>query len=251
MNIYFDSVNLNSSPYSVVKLGHESAADRETILYPLARARGAVIISAERKEKRIEVLGQISGANLGDLDTKIDALMELLARKSKNLDLDYATGTRRYLGCYCEGARITERHPTLAKWAVTVVVPAGVGQATSLTSEVNNNITSGSYAGSRSISGTESPRPNVKIKFDSNTGTNQIDFLVNGNKITYSNGSSFSVNDEVIFDFDNQVVTLNGVTKDYSGVFPEWIIGTNNFTVTTNGSARQYDLTTEYYAMYV
>lgn len=251
IDVFFDNENINQSPYSVTELGHESSAEREMNMYELARSRGSVIVSAERGMKRIEVRGYIHGSSVGNLEENIDNLFAILNRKGKNLDVDYAGGTRRYRNTYAESTRITKRYPSMAEWGAVFVVPSGVGQTTAQTEGTQENITDAEYIGTVNISGTASPRPSVSIVFDSNSGGDSIDFLLNGNKLTVDVDSAFSASDEVILDFASQKATLNGTEVEYQGVFPEWFIGSNEYTITINGTSRQYDISITYYPTYL
>jgi hypothetical protein len=251
IDIFFDNENLNDTPYHVVDFGHESVADKRLNNYELARSRGVVMVSTGRSAKRIEVRGFIQGASVGDLDSHIDGLFEILEREGKNLDISYAGGTRRYKNAYAETTRLTKRHPTMAEWSAVFVVPSGVGQATSQTSVDVENVTDDVYEGSIAIAGTAYPLPTVTIVFDSNTAGETIELLLNGNKITINKGSAFSVSDEVILDFQAQKVTLNGTEIEYQGVFPRWEIGTNEYSLTLDGTARQYDVNISYFPMYL
>lgn len=252
MNISFDNTDLNSSPYSVIDIAHESVASRDVFRYDLARERGAVVVVAEYRSKEIPISGYITGSSQADLDAKIDALKELLNRQGKNLDIDYASGTRRYKNCYAIQSPIqrSRKDITRAYWSVIFVVPSGVGNSTTATTATVNNVTSASYAGSVSVLGNAKSKPKITLSFDSVVGTLNSIVLLSGS-YSVELHSTIVTGDVVVFNIEEKTVTLNGVLKDYVGQFPEFSPGTNAYNITTNGTSRQYDISIEYYPAYL
>lgn len=252
-NILFDNTNLNSYPYTVLDIPHESVAQRDVQSYDLARERGSVVVTSEYRSKQFTVEGQIKGSSIADLDSKINDFKELVSRVGKNLDTDYAGGTLRYKNCHAIAHSITRRGTdmTRAKYAVTFLIPDGVGFSTALTSQANNNVTSATYNGSITIAGTAKPRPTVRVTIDSFTGTlNAVSFQIGAYTVGIT-GVTLAASDIVIFDCENKRITHNGTEKEYTGEFPEFEIGLNSFTIVTNGTTRQYDLLIEYYPAYL
>ena len=252
MNILFDNVNLNSNPYTVTELNHESVAERDVFSYELARERGSIVVSSEYRSKKIAVSGTIRGTSKDDLDSKIDDLKEVLNRAAKNLDIAYSSGTRRYKQCYATVSPIRRGRTDITKayWDVTFLVPEGVGASTSATTSAVNNITSATYNGSVSITGTAKPKPKFTITIDSVTGTlNSIALQAGDFKIELQ--ETLVAADVVVFNMDEKIVTLNGVSKDFVGQFPSFTPGANAFTITANGTTRQYDLSIEYFPTFL
>jgi hypothetical protein len=253
-NVYFDSVNLNSNQYRITEIDYESSAERKVNAYDLARERGSVFVSEEYGAKLIPVKGVITGSSESDLDSKLHTFKELCSRTGKNLDIDYAGTTLRFKNVLVQGRKIVKRGArdiTRAYFELIFLVPSGVGQDTSVTNSHVDNITGATYNGSVNIVGSAKSKPTIKLTFDSNTGGDTVDFQLNGSKVTIANVSAFAASDVLIFDVENKKVTLNGTEKEYSGIFPEFIVGTNNYTITIDGSARQYDLDIDYFAMYL
>lgn len=253
MNVLFDNTNLNADPYAVIDLPHESVASRDVQSYELARERGAVVVTSDYRSKQITIEGYIKGSSASDLDAKMHAFKELISRPGKNLDIDYAGGTLRYRNAYATAHGIERRSTDLtrAKYRVVFLVPEGIGIATSKSSQSNNGITSATYNGSIVISGSAKPKPTVKCTIQSVTGTlDTISFQLGAFKVEMD-GTTLVASDIVIFDFENKKVTLNGTEKEYTGEFGDFQIGTNSFTIITDGSTRNYDLLIEYYPSYL
>lgn len=246
MEITFDNVSLNTTPYRVTGLKHEHASPRETFLYDLARERGSILIDADYKSKEIVVAGRITGSSKADLETKIDAFKELVSRINKNLDIEYSTGTRRYRNAYANDLVIDRQffHLSYAPYEVKFVIPSGVGEDTTATTDTENGITTGSKSDSIVIDGSAYPTPNVKLTFTAVSGGNQVSLTLGGDKVTFD--GTLAVNDVLIFDIENKKVTLNGTEKDYTGLFPKFEIGTNNYQIDVNGTSRTYNLEISY-----
>ena len=245
MNIAFDNVSLNNIPYQFAELDHEKSAPRETFMYDLARERGGVIVGDNYKPKEVIITGRIVGNDKNALEINIDSFKELMARFNKNLDLDYASGTRRYVATPTE-VNIDRKffHLSFVPFRVTFLVPSGVGEDITQTALIQNAVTASPYNGSINISGSAYPTPQIKVSINSITAGTDVSLQCNGDKITLTN--SLVANDIVVFDIQNKKVTLNGSEKDYTGVFPKFNVGLNNFIITTNSSARNINIEIDY-----
>lgn len=246
MDITFDNVSLNTSPYRVTGLKHEHASPRETFLYDLARERGSILIDADYKSKEIVIAGRITGDTQADLEDNIDAFKELISRINKSLDIEYSTGTRRYKNAYSNDVVIDRQffHLSYAPFEVKFIVPSGVGEDTALTTDTETGITVASKSDSIVIGGSAYPTPNVKLTFSAVSGGNQVSLTLGGDKVTFD--GTLATSDVLIFDIENKKVTLNGVEKDYVGLFPKFAIGTNNYQVDINGTSRTYAIEISY-----
>ncbi|MEI7890925.1 MAG: hypothetical protein WCI36_03055 [bacterium] len=246
MNIAFDNVSLNNSPYEFAELDHEKTAPRETFMYDLARERGGVIVGDNYKPKEVVITGRIVGDDKNALEANVDSFKELMARFNKNLDLDYASGTRRYVATPIE-VDIDRKyfHLSFVPFKVIFLVPSGVGEDITQTVLIQNGVTASPYNGSFTIGGSAYPTPQIKITINSITAGTDISFQCNGDKITLTN--SLVANDVVVFDIQNKKVTLNGSEKDYTGVFSKFNVGLNNYIITVNSSARNMKIEIDYY----
>ena len=90
--------------------------------------------------------------------------------------------------------------------------------------------------------------PITIITFIAATSVTQIDFAANWKTITIS--ETISASDVVEIDTDNKTVKINGTTKDYSWIFPEFNVWSNSYTVTINGT-KTYDITTYFFNQYI
>ena len=250
MQISYDGTSLVSTPFRVSKLTHENADSRVLNLQDLARQRGGVLINAEYKPKLIRIIGNITGTDNADLEGNIDEFKELLNRQGKNLDVSYDSGTRRFVAT-CQSMKIEREFFNLnyAPFEVEMLIPAGVGYDITTTSTILSAQTSKTLTSSLTIAGTAEPKVKMTITVTAATAITACFFLINGYKITLTN--ALVANDVVIFDADTMKVTLNGVEKDYTGIFPDWVIGINAYYLEITGTSITYDLTFSYIKTYL
>jgi hypothetical protein len=254
MNITFDNVGLNSSPYGIKGINHEETAPRDILSFSLARERGSIIVDTNYQSKIIQIEGNITGSSPADLENKIDTFKELMSRELKNLDIDYAGGTRRYKAT-ANATQINRQffHLNYAPFTVSFIIPSGVGEDITATNQQTLAIPATtavpSYVSSITIGGTAYPQPTFKLTFTAQAGISAVSLLVNGSKITYT--GTIAVNDVLVFDTENKKVTLNAVEKDYTGIFPSLIIGNNVWQTDVICTTATYKMDIDYYKKYL
>lgn len=250
MNITFDNVGLSVAPYALAELKHEKTSDRDFISFGLARERGSILVDTNYKTKEITIAGRITGTNQADLENNIDITKELLSREGKNLDIDYAGGTRRYKATNII-FDVDRQYFNLnyAPYSATFFVPSGVGEDIAVTNQQTTGITVASKVGSITILGTAYPMPTVKLTFSAGVAVASASLLVNGLKITYT--GTIASTDVLIFDIENKKVTLNGVEKDFTGMFPQFVIGVNAWKIDVASTSHTYKCDIDYYKKYL
>ena len=138
--ISYDSISLQDSTYQTQEIEHESVDHREINIQRLGIRDGGKFVADVFAPRYIRVRGRVAGSSIDDLEDKIDDLKELLNRKEKHLDVQYASGTRRYIAS-CSSFKITRAHYhiTFAPFEAVFVVgnpPFGIALDTS-TAEFN------------------------------------------------------------------------------------------------------------------
>lgn len=250
MQITFNNVSLMSDPYSVRSFTSEETNNKELFLYNLARSRGGNLVNAQYQTKRFTMLGTIKGDNKADLEANIDAFKALMDLQSKNLDIDYAGSTRRFVATAsrCEVKR-DYFNMTFAPFEIEFVVPDGVGYDTARTEDTDTGITDLTLEETVTIGGSVPPNDFVlTLTFTAENAITQIDFQANGNKITLA--ASFNNGDVVVFDQENLKVTINGVEKAYTGIFPQFYVGSQSLHITLTGTSATYTRVTSYTKAY-
>jgi phage-related protein len=250
MNITFDNVGLNNAPYSIKNIRHEQSSPREIYLQNLSRERGAVLVGYNYRPKEIVIVGRITGTDKVDLETKIDAFKEILSRDNKNLDIDYATGTRRYVA-YADDVIINRDyfHINYAPFEVKFIVPSGVGKDITATVDTINGTTTATKTGTLHVDGSAFPNPTIKLTLTAVTAVTALSFLCNGDKITLT--QTLLVNDVIIIDTENKKVTVNGVEKDYTGMFASFVVGDNAWQIDLTRTVCTYNIEISYFKKFL
>lgn len=250
MSIQYDSTELLGATYIPRYVHHESSPDRIINSIKLARQDGEVIIDDTMAIKYIDIVGVLVGTSASDLETKIDAFKELIARKDKNLDISWAGGTRRYVCRSVEHKFNRDFFNTYhVPYSVRFFVPTGYGKDTSETTALNHSaITATTDTESITFAGSYKPKARHKITITTrgNADVVRVENVTTGDYMDvdldgFADGDYFEIDEE------NQTVKKNGTTNlDYRGKFPSAIIGVNSLKITIMGSGSTADQTQIY-----
>lgn len=239
-----------TSPYNVSETSLETIDNRELKLYNLARKRGGNILLTDYGAKKFSIKGSITGTDRADLESKINDFKELISRQSKNLDYDYAGATQRLIATSvkCEINR-KGFHNTKAPFEVDFIAPDGVAYDTGVTTISLTGITDLTQASTIDVDGNVDPEMKLTIEINSLTAITAIEFLANGSKISITD--TFSASDIIVINGRTMKVTVNGIEVEYTGIFPEFTIGTNSYEINSTGTAINYDADFEYTKTYI
>lgn len=250
MQITFDNTSLTTTPFLIKSVDHDSAGPRDINLFNLARQRGAVLVNSEYRPKVVRLTGTITGATQAVLEANIDTLKELFSRQGKNLDIDYSGSTRRYIATNT-ALQISRDyfHLSYAPFSAEFIVPNGTGIDPTLSSTILTAITAASNVNTITMLGTAYPKPKITLTLTAVNTVSKIEFLANGDKITIT--KTFALNDVVVIDTDNMIVTVNGAVVDYTGIFPQFGIGANVYDIEITRTSCTYNTQIDYYKNYI
>ena len=243
--ITYDSTSILSANYVTRRVMHESSADRQLDTIKLTRKDGEIIVDDSLAPKIITVEGILVGSSLSDLETKIDSLKELVARKDKNLDISFAGGTRRYV-CRMTKVNFDRDHfnITHVPYTINFFVATGVGKDTGETTAKNTSgIVIETTDAVVAFAGSYQPKPRHKITITTR-GNSDVARMMNVDTGDYIDVSldGFNGGDYIEIDEENQTVKKNGTTNlDFSGKFPSVVIGNNNMRLVIYGSGSTED----------
>lgn len=233
--ISYNGTSLQSTTIITQEIEHESVDGKALDLQKLAARDGGKLLAANFNPRVIRIRGYIKSTTQALLETAIDDLKETLNATTKNLDIGYAGGTRRYV---CDMASVTllrmHFNITFADFEVSFVcakTPFGKPLDTTSAAYTINSI--GTYAGSFVALGNYKPKPLVQITFTEVAGVDKIRLrnISTGDWIEVNNASGFINNDVIEIDCDQYTVTVNGVAWDYSGFFPQFLPTGNDFRI--------------------
>ena len=235
--VKFDDVEIVADAYSPKSVKHESAPKRDLTLLDLARAGGSVFITEKYGIKTIVITGSLKAATSSALETAIDNFKELFSRVQKNLDIGFAGGTRRYVAT-CVFHNFNREHFNIdfIPWTATFIVASGIGENISETTLVSaQQFTAADYSSAMTFLGSADPKPRIRIKCTASTTDPKGISIENddtGEKIVITNPFAFTAGDYYEVDCRLKTTTEDGDALPFYGVFPTWIVGANNYTIT-------------------
>lgn len=242
-SIKFDNVELVNSTYKPKYIRHESIPSRILALFELAREDGAVLISEKYGIKRIIITGNLKATTQSALETAIDNFKELFSRLEKNLDIDWAGDTRRYVAtCVNHNFNRDYFHLTFVPWSAEFVVSSGVGKDTAITAVLNASAINlaTEHSSSISLAGSAEPKPILTVKFnDANWPTFGAKGISlegpNGDKIIHTRAIGYANQAELVFNLSLKKITYAGSETSFLGIFPVFGIGSNAYVVRAGG----------------
>jgi phage-related protein len=250
-SITFDSTSISSGNYTVRRVLHDKATPRDLYLYELTREGGASLVNAEWKPKKIVIEGTIKGATIATLETNIDTFKQLLSGQNKNLDIQYENGTRRYVATV--NSITIERdyyHLNYAPFSVEFTIPSGIGKDITTSLYMTQSIILHTLENvSFTTTGSAIPKCTIELDFVTASSVSQVSVTINGDKITVS--ETITAGQVLIIDTENKKVTINGVEKRYTGLFPRLQLGSNSYMIATSSSSHMYDVTITYTKTYL
>ncbi len=251
----FDGVSLLTTAYNPRFIQHESAPERDVQTLAPARGDGDVLVTERYGQKRIQLRGTLSAASAAALDAAIDAMKELFSRREKNLDLDFAGGTRRYVATCTQHAFARDYYNIDAvPWTAEFVVVSGEGSDTASTAlkTSSNQLTAAAHGAATDIltfAGTKAPRPVITLEGSTDGGGGQ-QWAAYVKGLRYRNADTGeelrvvvdgtwlgSGQKRIIIDCNARKVyetITTGTQREafWSGVFPTFKIGANNVSIT-------------------
>jgi phage-related protein len=224
-------------------------------LLEVANANRSLIGDINSPNKTINIAGVIKGSSGLDLDQRIDALKLALNGRNKNLDLNYAGNTRRYIATAPpNGVKVDEDGTLRAKFSVQFICAEPYGRDSTQTTIINQaNYTSASYTATPTIGGSAPYQlPIFTITIDSLTGTDDYLQIINNanNQAILISGQGLANGDVLVIDCEQRIVTLNDIQIDYSGTFLELEPGAASLSYSDGFATRQVDILAKYTKRY-
>jgi len=256
VSVEYNNNSLQSATIITQEIEHESIDGKQLDMQKLASRDGGKFLSANFNPRVIRLRGYIKSTTQALLEGAIDDFKEVLNATTKNLDIGYAGGTRRYV---CDMARITllreHFNTTFAEWEVEFIcIKTPFGKTVDTTSSEHTIASLATYAGSFVALGSYKPKPRIIITFTEVAGVNDIRIrnTTTGDWIDISNANGYVNNDVIEVDCDNYTVTLNDVAWDYFGFFPQFIPTDNDLRISfTPGIHYKATCVLIYYPLYL
>lgn len=237
-SIKFDSTEILNTTYIPRYVKHESAPERALTLLELAREDGSILVAEKYGTKTITLIGYLVGTSKSDLETKIDSFKELFSRKEKNLDIDWESGTRRYVAtCVRHNFDRDHFHLLFVPWTAEFIVVEGIGKEITETHllDINDWVTENPYTGALTFVGSAKPKPRLIVRIGGTSTQSRglkIENTDTGERMVVNLPEGFTSTYELEVDCDKKTVKYNSIVRKFYGLFMSWIIGVNNWKIT-------------------
>jgi len=138
---------------------------------------------------------------------------------------------------------LVQRTDYLLNFRIELLAPDGVAVATNYTNNSFDNISSSPYTNDILVGGSANPEPLITLTLDSTGGgaVNNIAFLNRTTNESISITTAFNSDDVIQIDTKNKQVLYNTRAKRFTGLLPQFQLGTNRFKVDveTSGTLHQ------------
>ncbi len=245
INVTFNGFDLQNDTYTTTNINYRHLAEKVIDTKPRPRTGGFDVVDTYYSRKVITLTGWIRADSEDALRTARDNLFKALRPQEKDLDIDYGTDVLRYKATVSR-IDVPEEHFHINRLPFTIEFVALPWATKTTQSQDSKTITSSPYSNSIDFGGTFGPFPVLKwsvsgtpasaitaIKFE-NTTTG--DWIEVDNLTLDSNGDYLEI------DCAGMTVKEGTTSKDFSGVFPEFEPGVNNYTVTITGGGGSFAL---------
>jgi len=264
ISITFNNFSLQSSSVITSEIQHENVVQKRLNIQKFAEKEGGAFIRPDFDIKIITLKGIIKGTSQSDLETNIDSFKKNINSSQKNLDIEYLSGTRRYIAT-CSKMLFEREHYSIdvISWELEFMVcnPAlGTNIDTSTLEALSNANTfagtlTGEHDGYLDFSGTFRPNPIIKLTFNSCNGIQKLQFRnTNGDglfSLIEIKNYKFENGDIILIDTGEGTVTVNGEEIEFSTGFPNFTVNNNTYTLRIVGISYNADLKVIYYPLWL
>lgn len=221
-------------------------------LFTKSDANGSAISAINYPTKKITIAGTIHGTSESDLESRLDTFKGYFNGKNKNLDIGYASGTRRYIATANTIGIVQKQKALYATFNIEFICTHPFGLDTTATNlwTPKSAFTSATFTETMTIGGNaEEQLPIITITVNSLTGAGDYVQISNDNNnqelVIY--GQNIQAGDVIVIDCAERKVTINDIEVDKYGTFLELEPGSNTITYTDGFTTRSVDVEAEYY----
>lgn len=231
----------DNTSYLVEELDSRSPADRTINTQGISTRPGDKLLATEWNNKTIKIKGRVFGTTAALLKTNVDTLEQNFAVASLALQID----SDRTYTCTLTKLQIPSQffNLTMVEYNAEFLAVDPFAYSSQLTA--SGTVVSGTvtFSGTLTVSGTVFAEPTLTINFKGanagNSGAQQlrITHVPSGETMTISGTLNYLSDNSV--DYKNFIVTLSGVSSDYSGIFSRWEPGSSAYTIAVISGTRQ------------
>lgn len=242
VDIVLGTYSLQSSSVITSELQHESSPPINLDVLEVPFKDGGALTSKTFSPRKITLSGSLRASTQADLDVLIDTFKKNTNVIFENLDIVYASSFRRY--------RVTTSAVTISRGRGNITIcgfslsfdvinyPFGRQVSALSGSDVMNESFSFDINGPDQIinetvtyDGTAKPRPIIKMVIDNPSDLQIISLRNKTNQQATEIASDFMSGNELVIDTEEKSVTIDGKPTEYTGVIPDFELGSNKLEV--------------------
>lgn len=250
-SISYNSYNLQTSSVVMTNLEFQTIG-KDLSITRLSTTDINKFIESYVSNKVIVYTGYIKGTSDSHAETQLDILKQnIMLNGVANLDIGYASGTRRYRAV-TQSVEVTGETPALDVKEITItfatVEPLGFDTTSQTISYLGETA---SPTKTITFSGTYYPLPTYTVTVSAEnalTGISIKSVETNQEIIVQQN---YNAGDVLIVNTRDKVVTYNGTSVDYFGIFPLAQQGTNNITFSSTSTSHNLNISINYTPRYL
>mgnify|MGYP001587512018 CR=1 FL=1 len=252
MNVTLNSYNLSSSFIRVNRVMHDSSPENILNSIVVPRRDKAKLLSSELAPKKITIEGIITGTDQDNLEINIDAFKKNVYVNEINLDISYASGTRRYV--VTPSSIVISRDTnniTFVPFSIelTALDPAGINITQE--SRTYTGIDPTSYTATVTVQGTLYPEPTITFTITTCTNFTELTMTNRYRSDYLTIPGLFSDGDSIEVNYASRTVKRNTIEHEYTGVFPEFKLDDNTIDLDITASSCNMTMDLDYYPRYL
>lgn len=247
--ISFNGYGFQNSQIKSIISGHLSSGSVSYNTSDVPQDNGKIYQSRFWREKSPKITGTIICDSASELEAKLDEIKAAIGEPNGLLKYRRSDGTFREIHATLVNEPIERDsyHITWIPFILEFKANDPFWRDSAQDSQVYSGVTTSPFIESINNFGNEITRPQTYFSFSAAAGVTSVAFTVQGRTLTWT--GTIAAGDLLLLDCLNKSVTLNGISQDYDGTFPEFATGANSVTYTINGTFTA-DIVTVFYKNY-
>lgn len=253
-SITFNGFDFQDAEVITPDIDRYTPATKSVQKFPLSFSNRQKVVASFYQEKTIVIAGTINESSETALQTKLSAMRAALNATEETLAIDFNGLTLNYTATGVLKAPRKNYHVSFLEYEVTFTVvdpPYGIDSVTQ--NHSNNTLVAASVSSTFDTGGEVEPEPVITLTVNSETGLVRIVFTQDdtATSIRVEPTGEFTAGDVLIINTKLKKVLFNGTEIDFSGRFPEFVVGTNSYTIDFVSTAHDVDLDIDWQDYYL
>lgn len=230
-DIVFDGYSLQNTSIITSTLDYDDQGTVELNSFNYPRDDGGGVLNKYYRGRTLTLKATVKASTASDFNDLIDEIKKNLKKTSGYLDIRVNSEVRRIRATVTKTNFAREHyHITFCPLTVTFTVLEPFFYAYNAQSFAYTGKTA-TFSEEITHRGTADADPVFYFIFGTGSTVTAIT-LTNPDTTTLVIANTFAINDILIIDAGNKIITKNGTEIDYTGVFPSFTPGSNPFTFT-------------------